>query len=375
MSLSLLPRIALSAGLLLTPLLGHAADRVLLVVSGHGGAATQPLAGFDMDEYAQAYWLFRDHGYEVQVASPAGGEAVADRYEADAPYNARLLASPEAMAQLRATRKPGELDPAAYRAVLVIGGKGAMFDLPEAKPLQSLLARHYQQGGVLGAVCHGAAALVDVKLDDGSHLVRGRAINAFTRAEETLFSPDWAKRYPFMLEDRLRERGARFESAPPMLIHVAQDERLYSGQNPFSTAPLVEAMLRALGTTPKPRKPGPEETSLRLIARLIDPARREQAEREFLAEPARYQPKLIAIYGQRRAKGSDVRDEMETGLRLMTLAAPHFPHPKLELARVETLKRLGREDEALTLLRQANDRHPAAPELKQALAASEKNKP
>ncbi|MFC4158894.1 type 1 glutamine amidotransferase domain-containing protein [Chitinimonas lacunae] len=371
MNRSRIVRLALAASLLWSTASVAAADKVLLVVSSHGRVSTEKPAGFDMAEYAQAYWLFRDHGYEVQVASPSGGEAIPDRYEAEAPPTARLLAAPEAMTQLRNTRQPEQLNPADYAAVLVIGGKGAMFDLPGADPLHKLLARHYQGGGVLGTVCHGAAALLGVKQADGRPLIAGRAVNSFSREEERLFNPDWSKRYPFVLEDRLREQGARFEAAPPMLIHVTRDERLFSGQNPFSTAPLVEAMLRALGREPKPRQIGSDELTLRLLGRLLVPAQRPEAERELAAEPNRFQPRLIALYGTRLAKGANGSAELETALHLMTLAAPYFSHPRLDLARAETLRKLGRSEAARQLLEQASGRHPSAPELKQALAELE----
>lgn len=130
------------------------------------------------------------------------------------------------MAKLANTFPMERVEPGRYAAVFVVGGKGAMFDLPGSEALQSVIAKIYQRGGVVSAVCHGPAALVNVRLADGRYLVEGKAVNSFTNAEEALFGEKWALKYPFFLEDALTKRGGRFESAPMLLGHVARDGRL-----------------------------------------------------------------------------------------------------------------------------------------------------
>ena len=115
------------------------------------------------------------------------------------------------MAKLNNTLATNAVNANAYDAVFVVGGKGAMFDLPNDTALQSVIAQIYQQEGSVAAVCHGPAALVNVKLKDGSYLVANKAINGFTNQEEKLFGQKWINDFEFMLEDKLNERGAVFQ--------------------------------------------------------------------------------------------------------------------------------------------------------------------
>jgi putative intracellular protease/amidase len=104
-----------------------------------------------------------------------------------------------------------------YDAVFVVGGKGAMFDLPDNGALQDILAGAYTSGSIVAAVCHGPAALVNVQLPDGSYLVDGKQVNGFTNVEEQMFGQKWMPDFPFLLEDKLVERGGEFQSSPMML--------------------------------------------------------------------------------------------------------------------------------------------------------------
>lgn len=317
------------------------AQQVLLVVSSHGKDHGRAQPGFEFDEFAQAYTLFRDNGLEVDVASPQGGKVEADPYDPKKPYNARVLGDEQAMAKLGATRATGSVQPGNYAAVFVIGGKGAMFDLPKDTALQALIARIYEAGGVIGAVCHGPAALVDVRLADGSLLVAGKAVTGFTNEEEMLFGKTWAKTYAFLLEDALRARGARFAEADIMLPFVQVDGRIVTGQNPFSTPLAVEATLRAMGRTPTVRAPYADERSLQLIARFLK-GETAWAKAELAAQRQDYDASLIGMYGYARTQDPAADTQvLAAALALMELAAPYFATPRLELAMAQTEHRLG----------------------------------
>ena len=137
---------ALRALLLSTVLAGSAgaADKVLLVVSSEGRDQGKTRPGFEMDEFAQAYLIFRDNGWQIDVASPAGGAVQADKYDAKEVFNARLLEDAQAQRQLQQTLATAKARAADYAAVYVIGGKGAMFDLADDKALAGLIAADYQ---------------------------------------------------------------------------------------------------------------------------------------------------------------------------------------------------------------------------------------
>ena len=319
-------------------------QRVLLVVSSHGRSAgeeadlVQP--GFEMDELAQAWLVLTANGLAVDIASPTGGAVQPDGYDPAKPYNAAFLADAEASAKLGQTLR---LDPAMagqYGAVMVIGGKGAMFDLPFSQVLQGLLAATESRGGVVAAVCHGPAVFARMLREDGTHWAAGRRLAGFTDEEEALFGKRWVKHFPFLLESELRSIGARFGEAPMMLPHVEVDGRLVTGQNPFSVGMATDALIRALGRVPVAREAWPDERSTMLVARAI-----EGEEAPLAAALANgtsdIDVPLIAIWGYYRSiEAGEDRAMLASALRIMELARPHFPEPQLDEAIMAARARL-----------------------------------
>lgn len=304
------------------------APKVLLVVSSEGRDQGKTRPGFEMDEFAQAWLLLRAHGLDVDVASPAGGPVEADRYDASADYNARLLADALAQSKLRATLATASIRAADYRAVFVMGGKGAMFDLPKDPALQRMIAAVDAQGGVIAAVCHGPAALAEVRRADGQLLVAGRRVTGFTNEEEAAFGKRWSAQYPWLIEDRLKAGGARWEEASLMLPKVVVDGRLITGQNPFSTAATTEAVLRALGREPQARTPFREEATMALAQRWLD-GEHADVQARLAADAAAYKMELIAMLGVYQYKNAADDANRRQGLALMRLAEPHYKHERL----------------------------------------------
>lgn len=315
-------------------------DRVLLVVSSNGADNGKTRPGFEMDELTQAWAVFKDNGFEVDIASPSGGAVVADKFNPDKPYNGRFLADPEAAAELARTRSLANLGTEKYAAVFVIGGKGAMFDLPISVHLKTLLAETYRSGGIIGAVCHGPAVFMNVALEDGTSLLEGRAVTGFSNEEEALFGKGWAPHFPVLLENGLRGSGASFSEAPMMLSHVVADGRLVTGQNPYSTAAAVEAVIRAMGRTPAQREPWADERSIMLLSQMIN-GESARARAAFTANPSLYDVPLIAMWGFYRARtvGSD-REALSQAVEIMELALPHFDQPQLAAALAEARQKL-----------------------------------
>ncbi|WP_439569344.1 type 1 glutamine amidotransferase domain-containing protein [Sphingopyxis sp.] len=319
---------------------GAKPDRVLLVVSGHGvdGGKTRP--GFEMDELSQAYAVFADNGLTVDIASPKGGVVVADRFDPKKSFNSRFAADPVASGKLGATLTLASVRDQKYAAVFVVGGKGAMFDLPVDTDLKALLAQTYDAGGVISAVCHGPAALMNVPMKDGRSLIAGRAVTGFSNEEELLFGKGWIAAFPVLLEDGLRGAGARFSEAPMMLNHVVTDGRIVTGQNPYSTFATAEAVVRALGRKVAPRETLAEERSIALIGRVLA-GDAVQARAELAANPAQYDVPLVAMWGFYRAKtpGAD-RAMLEKAVAVMEIAQPHFAEPQLVTAIAEARGKL-----------------------------------
>ncbi|KTE38408.1 MULTISPECIES: type 1 glutamine amidotransferase domain-containing protein [unclassified Sphingopyxis] len=316
------------------------AGHVLIVVSGHGldGGKTRP--GFEMDELSQAYAVFTDNGLTVDIASPKGGTPVADAFDPDKPYNRRFLDDREASAKLETAQALPSVKDKTYAAIFIIGGKGAMFDLPVDLDLKHLLATTYGAGGVVGAVCHGPAALINVPMPDGSRLVAGKSVTGFSNEEEALFGKRWAAAFPVLLEDGLRGAGARFSEAPMMLDHVVTDGRLVTGQNPYSTSSAAEAVVRAMGRVPVVREPFADERSIALIAR-VQAGDGAGARAELAAGPSGHDVPLIAAWGHYRAKspGAD-RATLKTAIEVMELASPYYKEPRLAAALTDARQKL-----------------------------------
>lgn len=324
---------SLLAGAALSPSLAADAagkKKVLIVVSSEGRDQGKTRPGFEMDEFAQAWLLLRANGLEVDVASPAGGPVEADRYDPAADYNARLLAEPQAQQRLQQTLATAGLKARDYRAVLVMGGKGAMFDLPKDPGLQQLLSEMDGQGGVIAAVCHGPAAFAEVKRADGQALVAGRRLTGFSNEEEAAFGKKWSTQYPWLLEDRLKAQGARWEEASLMMPKVVVDGRLITGQNPFSTAAMTEAVLRALGTEPAARLPFKDEASMRLAQAWLE-GEYAAVQAQLTADAKAYKMDLVAMLGVYQFKHASDDATRRQALSLMRLAEPHFKHERLAL--------------------------------------------
>lgn len=245
------------------PQRGH----ILIVVSSTshfpGGVKK---AGYELTELSRAYYVFRANGFEVDIASPRGCEPFAridhdDMGDADYAF----LNDPAAQRKVNASLALAQVDPARYAAVYFAGGKGAMFDFP-ANPEVARIAGAIAAHGVVGAVCHGPAALLDVLLADGTPLVAGRRMTGFSNAEELLLMKDARQRFPWLLEDQARARGARFTAGPLFVDTTVVDGRLVTGQNPWSTWSVAEAMVMALGHTPAPRPRTAEEYSVHILA-------------------------------------------------------------------------------------------------------------
>lgn len=342
--------------------------KVLLVVSSEGrdGGKTRP--GFDFEEFAQAWLVLRANGLAVEVASPAGGAVDLGQYEADHDYIQALKADAEAMAALVNTRRTDAVRSGEHAAIFVIGGGGAMFDLPKDPALTALLAAQDASGGVIAAVCHGPAAFEPVRRADGKPLVAGRRVTGFTDEEEAVFGKKWAKEYPYWLETQLRAQGAIWQEAELMLPEVAVDGRLITGQNPYSTPGVAEAIVRALGREPVARQPFRDEASLQLALRAL--AGEVDAARTALSQaPGRHLPQLIGILGYYHAQAATDDAGRRRALTLMELAVPHVPQPRLARETAALQQQLGDIAAARRTLEALLERQPDDTAAREALAA------
>jgi len=219
--------------------------RVAIVLTNHRELGdTGKTTGFFLSEATHPYEVFHKAGYEIDFLSPKGGEAPMDGVDANDPINAAFLADEALVARTKSTTAIAKSMSVRYDAVFFSGGHGTMWDFANDAGVQELIRTVYERGGVVAAVCHGPAALVNARLSSGMYLVAGKDVSAFTDEEEVAVKLE--KVVPFALESTLRARGARFVEAPNFEKKVAVSERLVTGQNPASATGVAEAVVRLL---------------------------------------------------------------------------------------------------------------------------------
>lgn len=219
--------------------------KILFVVTSHDKKGnTGEATGFYLSEVSHPWEILTKAGYEIDFVSPKGGKAPIDGFNLGDPVNKKFWEDAVYRNKIEKTLKPSEVNPANYAAIHYAGGHGAMWDFADNKELAAIAAKIYEQNGIVSAVCHGPAGLVNIQLSNGKYLVDGKKINAFTNEEEIAVKLD--KEVPFLLESKLIERGAIFEKSGLWQEHVVSDQRVVTGQNPQSAKALGEAVLEQL---------------------------------------------------------------------------------------------------------------------------------
>ncbi|RLQ06312.1 type 1 glutamine amidotransferase domain-containing protein [Micromonospora sp. BL1] len=215
--------------------------RALIALTSHSELGrTGRSTGYYVGEAAEPWEVFRAAGYDVDLASVAGGEPPVDgRDENDTTQNDFL-----ATAGVTDTPKAADVDPERYDVILFAGGHGTMWDFPDDPDLARIARSVYERGGVVAAVCHGPSALVNLTLTDGSRLIAGKRVAGFTNSEEAAVG--LTDEVPFLLADKLTEAGAQHVPAPDFTEHVVVDGRLVTGQNPQSARAVADAVVKLI---------------------------------------------------------------------------------------------------------------------------------
>ncbi|QJE96088.1 type 1 glutamine amidotransferase domain-containing protein [Luteolibacter luteus] len=228
---------------------------ILLVLTNHAKLGNSgKRTGFFLSEAAHPWEVFSKAGYPVTLASPVGGFAPLDpksydlKDEANAAFWKKVGSGEEKNNTLgvRDTKAVMDLNPADFSAVFFAGGHGTMWDFRQDKAIQRFTATVYEDGGAVGAVCHGPAALIDVKLTDGTPLVKGKKVAGFTNAEEEAVG--LTTTVPYLLQSELEAAGATHVPGENFKENAVLDGRLATGQNPASAKKAAELLVEALAS-------------------------------------------------------------------------------------------------------------------------------
>lgn len=223
--------------------------KILMILTSHDQLGdTGKKTGFWLEEFAAPYYVLKDAGHDITLASPAGGQPPldpkSDEPDAQTAATERFKQDAEAQAQLASTLKLAEIDVAGFDGVFYPGGHGPLWDLAESATSRALIETALAAGKPVALVCHAPAVLKSVTAPDGAPIVKGRKVTGFTNAEEDAVG--LTDIVPFLLEDALREQGAEFSNVSPFEPHVVTDGLLITGQNPPSSEPTAHALLDAL---------------------------------------------------------------------------------------------------------------------------------
>lgn len=227
--------------------------KILMVLTSHDRLGdTGEQTGFWLEEFAAPYYVFRDAGAQVTLASPRGGQPPIDPKshntgeETDAII--RFNTDGEAQAALADTLKLSLINPDEFDAVFYPGGHGPMWDLAEDADSKAVIEALCRAGKPVAAVCHGPAALRHAKAPDGRPLVRGKKVTGFANSEEEAVQLTGV--VPFLVEDMLKENGGDYSRADDWSPHCVVDGSLITGQNPASSEDTARALLQALKQEP-----------------------------------------------------------------------------------------------------------------------------
>ncbi len=223
--------------------------KILMVLTSHDALGiTGKKTGFWLEEFAAPYFVFKDAGAEVVLASPAGGQPPLDP-KSDLPefqtaMTERFKSDAAAQQALANTVKLASIDQQDFDTVFYPGGHGPLWDLAESADSIQLIESFDRAGKPMGFVCHAPGALRHVKAASGAPLIQGKQVTGFTNSEEA--AVELTDVVPFLIEDEFIKLGAHYQKGADWAPFVVQDGHLITGQNPASSEDVAKALLLQL---------------------------------------------------------------------------------------------------------------------------------
>ena len=223
--------------------------KILMILTSHDQLGnTGKKTGFWLEEFAAPYYVFKDAGAELVLASPKGGQPPLDPKSDDADAQTddtrRFRKDKAALEALAHTTRLSEVSRAGFDAVFYPGGHGPLWDLAEDADSIKLVEGMAAAGKTVAAVCHAPAVFRHTKAPDGSPLVKGKKVTGFTNTEEE--AVQLTKVVPFLVQDMLESNGGVYSKGDDWQSYVVTDGKLVTGQNPASSAAAARAVLAQL---------------------------------------------------------------------------------------------------------------------------------
>ena len=200
-----------------------------------------------LSEIVQAYDVLVKQGYEVDFMSPEGGAIKIGYINTSVPIEKEYLYDAGFMGKMKSTKKPSEINASDYKAVYYVGGGAAMFGVPENVAIQKIVMELYEeQNGIVAAVCHGTAGIVNLKTKDGDYLYSGKKVNGFPDSFERK-DDEYYETFPFSIQATIKERGGHFQYSEEGWDDFSlADGRLITGQDPTAARSVAEKIINAV---------------------------------------------------------------------------------------------------------------------------------
>ena len=225
------------------------AKKILMVLTSHDRLGdTGEKTGFWLEEFAAPFYVFQDAGAEVTITSPDGGQPPldpkSDAEDSQTDATRRFKGDAKAKSELANTIKLAGVRADDYDAIFYPGGHGPLWDLVSNDKSVQLIEDFWAQDKPVAAVCHAPVVFVNAKDQDGNSLVKGREVTSFTNSEEEAVG--LTEVVPLLVEDALKDQGGLFAKTNDFEPFTRQDGKLITGQNPASSEPAAELVLKAL---------------------------------------------------------------------------------------------------------------------------------
>jgi putative intracellular protease/amidase len=223
--------------------------KILIVLTSHDQLGdTGKKTGFWLEEFVAPYYVLKDAGAAITLASPKGGQPPLDP-KSELPENQteltkRFRIDTATQAELAHTKKLADVSADDFDAVFYPGGHGPMWDMADNATSIALIEAFVKADKPVGAVCHAPSAIINVRGKDGEYLIKSRRVTGFSDAEEEAVGLTAV--VPFLLEDRLKERGGVYSRGASWAPYVQVDGKLVTGQNPASSGPAAEELLKLI---------------------------------------------------------------------------------------------------------------------------------
>ncbi|GIT90092.1 dimethylallyltransferase [Jannaschia pagri] len=220
--------------------------KLLMVLTSHDQLGdTGKKTGFWLEEFAAPYYVFKDAGVDITLASPKGGQPPldpsSDGDDAQTEATERFKGDADAQAALAHTTPLADVSAEGFDAIFYPGGHGPLWDLAEDADSIKLIETFAATDRPIGAVCHAPAVFKHTMGRDGRPLVAGKSVTGFTNTEEE--AVQLTNVVPFLVEDMLKDRGATYRKGEDWASFVRVDGKLVTGQNPASSEAAARELL------------------------------------------------------------------------------------------------------------------------------------